>query len=311
MKIRCSSFLLAGMLIFAGCDSPVAVDDWSLDHPDVRDPSLFDPSYRVSSRPGLLPADRARPVIIAVHGYSASTFEWIEFREYAEANSEALVSLVLLGAHGRSLEEFRGSSWREWGEPILTEYQALVAQGYTNISVAGSSTAGALILEQLAGGQYDTRAPRYFFFIDPIVVATDKSLSLIPLLRHLVSNVVSEATEEEAAHWYTNRPTQTLAQLNNLIGRVRSQLAGGIRLPPQSRAKVYKTTEDPTADPVSALLIYRGLRTAEGEAVDVQMLRSRLHVFTRLRGRDPAAVSDADRRHQMEAFQEMIQRVTH
>jgi len=123
--------------------------------------------------------------------------------------------------------------------------------------------------------------------------------------------VVSEGTEEEAAHWYTNRPTATLAQLNGLIGRVRSQLAGGIQLPQGSRAKVYKTSQDPTADPVSALLIYRGLRTAEGGAVDVQMLPSRLHVFTRLRGRDPATVAEMNRRHQLDAFQEMIQRVSH
>jgi carboxylesterase len=310
MRIRASWLLLACLLVLAGCDSPVEVEDWWLDSPEVNDPSLFDPSYRVSTRPGLLPQDRGRPVIIAAHGYTASTFEWLEFREYAEANSDVLVSLVLLGAHGRSLDEFRGSTWREWGEPILFEYQALVAQGYTNISLAGSSTAGALMLEQLAAGRYDGQPPRQFFFIDPIVVATDKSLSMIPLLRHLVSNVVSEATEEEGAHWYTNRPTDTLAQLNNLIGRVRSQLASGIRLPVGSRAKIYKTSEDPTADPVSALLIYRGLRTADGGSVDVQMLRSRLHVFTRLRGRDPAAISDTDRRHQLEAFREMVQRVT-
>jgi carboxylesterase len=311
MRTRALSVLLAALVLLGGCDSPVTVEAGWLDGPEVNDPSLTDPSFRVSTRPGLTSTDRSRPVVIGVHGFTASTFEWQEFRDHAESSSPVLVSLVLLGGHGRSLDEFRASSWRDWGEPILVEYRALAAQGYTNISLAGSSTAGALMLEQLASGRFEELPPpRHIFLIDPIVVATDKSLSLIPLLKYLVSNVVSEGTTEEASHWYTNRPTEALAQLNALIGGVRTHLARGIVLPAGTRAKVYKTAEDPTADPVSALLIYRGLRTSDGHKVEVQMLPSKLHVFTRLLARDPATVSDADRRRQIEAFMEMVQRVS-
>jgi len=309
--MRASAVMLAALLLLWGCDSPITVEDGWLDGPEVNDPSLTDPSYRVSTRPGLTLADRTRPVVIAVHGFTASTFEWQEFRDHAETTSPVLVSLVLLGGHGRSLDEFRASSWSDWGQPIMLEYRALVAQGYTNVSLAASSTAGALTLEQLASGRFDdVPAPRHIFLVDPIVVATDKSLSLIPLLKYLVSNVVSKGTAEEARHWYTNRPAEALAQLNTLIGRVRSQLARGIVLPKETRVKVYKTANDPTADPVSALLIYKGLRTADGRRVEVQMLPSRLHVFTRLLARNPAAVSEADRRRQMDTFQEMIQKVS-
>lgn len=300
---------MAVLALLAACESPIEYEDWWLDSPEVQDPSLNDPNYRLSTRSGLSQADRSRPVIVAVHGFTASTYEWQEFRDHAEQTSPVLVSLVLLGAHGRSVEEFRESTWEEWGRPILEEYEALVAQGYTDISLAGSSTGAALLLQHLAEGRYGADAPpRHFFLIDPIVVPTDKSLSLIPLLKHLVGNVVTEGTDEEARHWYRNRPTSALAELNELITRVRSNLADGISLPPGSSATVYKTAGDPTADPVSALLIYRGLKGADGSPVDVQMFDSDLHVFTRLRGRNPETVSEADRQRQRQVFQEMIQR---
>jgi carboxylesterase len=301
-------FLILGTALLAACDSPMAWEDDWLDGPEVQDPSLNDPGYLLSTRPGTTPADRDRPVIIAAHGFTASTYEWGEFREYAEANG-ILVSLVLLGGHGRSVEDFRVSTWREWGEPILAEFEALVAQGYTNISLAGASTGGTLILEQVAAGRYRAPVrPRNLLLVDPIVVPGDKNLSLIPVLRYLVGHTVSEGTPEEVRHWYTHRPTAALAELNTLIGRVRSQLRGGVRLPDGTRSMVYKTSRDRTADPVSALLIHRGVKPGPGGANEVRMYDSGLHVLTRLRGRDPAAVTAADRDRQREVFDDMIRR---
>jgi carboxylesterase len=106
------------------------------------------------------------------------------------------------------------------------------------------------------------------------------------------------------------RPAQALMQLNQVINRVQGDLARGISLPAGAQAKVYKTNGDPTADPVSALLIYRGLRTATGGRIDVQMLPSDLHVFTRLRARNPAAVTAADQQRQRTAFEELVARVS-
>jgi len=300
---------LAVALLVVGCDTPMEFEPHWLDGPEVFDPSLNSPGHTLSTRPGMTPADRSRPVVIAVHGYTASTFEWQEFREYAESGSEVLVSLVLLGGHGRTVAEFERTTWRDWGQPILDEYEALVQQGYTRISIAGASTGGALVLEHLSTGRFGGSVrPRHVFLVDPIVVPTNKQLTLIPLMRHFISAQMTEGTEEERGHWYSNRPPSTLAELYALTERVRSQLSRGVTLPHGTGATVYKTSRDPTADPVSALLIYRGLRTASGDQIAVQMLDSQLHVFTRLRARAPDAVSAADRQRQRQTFDEIITR---
>jgi carboxylesterase len=50
--------------------------------------------------------------------------------------------------------------------------------------------------------------------------------------------------------------------------------------------KVYKSLKDDVADPVSAFLIYKGIKTSTGGKVDVELENSTFHVFTRLAGRD-------------------------
>lgn len=299
--------LLVGCSITLGCSTPVEYEDDWLDSPDVTDPSLSDASFRVSTRPGMTEADRSKPVVITAHGFTASTFEWEEFHEFAERDGSVLVSRVLLGGHGRTIADFKESTWRDWGHPILEEYESLVAQGYTNISIAGASTGGALILEQISAGHFERQPPRHFFFIDPIVVPGDKNLTMISVIGPLLGNVPQEdITDAERSHWYTNRPHETLDQLYKLTKRVRSELRTGFELPTGSRAKVYKTSRDKTADPVSGLLIYKGMRRADGVRVDVEMIDSELHVFTRLRGRDAATVQALDRERQQEAFEEMV-----
>jgi carboxylesterase len=66
-----------------------------------------------------------RSVIIAVHGFTASTYEWEEFRAFAEEKGTALVSLVLLGGHGANIEDFTKSTWLDWQKPVITEYNTL------------------------------------------------------------------------------------------------------------------------------------------------------------------------------------------
>jgi carboxylesterase len=253
-----------------------------------------------------------RQVIIAVHGYTASTYEWQEFKGYAEdtaRGADVRVSLVLLGGHGRDLDAFQSSTWKDWGRPILVEYDSLRKQGYKNVSFACSSTGCALLMEYLAAGAFADRAqPRWIFMIDPIVVPSAKLLSLADLVGPILGNSPNPGSDEENRHWYVNRPEETLKQLYELVNRVKNRLEDGFNLPAGTQAKVYKTKKDRSADPVGALIIWKGMRKSDGGHIEAELLDSRLHVFTRLQGRDPAP-SAADSALQTRVFGEMTGKV--
>jgi carboxylesterase len=297
-------------LTLSSCGVSYEYEDWWMDSPKTRDVSLSDPTYLVSTNSNLTAADKAKPVIIAAHGYSATTYEWEEFRDHVTADGRVLVSLVLLGGHGRDVHAFEESTWRQWGAPILAEYRALVEQGYTNISLVGSSTGGALILQQLHEKKYDVAVkPRHIFFVDAIVVPGDKLLSLVDVVGPIIGNLPSENTTEEKRHWYTNRPASTFQELNSLLSLLKDELEEGITLPAGTRAKIYKSSQDPTADPVSALLMHKGLRTASGGKVEVQLFDTELHVFTRLKAREKGTYYSSDIARQQAVFNELIERV--
>ncbi|GAB2768963.1 hypothetical protein GCM10010465_12860 [Actinomadura fibrosa] len=277
-----------------------------LDGDQIFDPSLYDPArYLVSvSIESPDEVQKNTPVVIAVHGYSASTFEWDEFREYSDANADILVSQVLLGGHGRTYEEFRNSTWKDWQEPIMEEYNALREKGYTNINFAGSSTACPLVLDLIKKGDIGDSGMKNIFLIDPIVIPSDKMLSLIGLLGPMIGYIETSNSALEDIHWYHFRPQETLNQLMDLISKVRKDLENGYRLPAGTHLKVYKSIKDSSADPVSAVLIYKGLKNRDGSAIDLEMLDSKLHVVTRLEAREN--VTQKDREIQKHVFDDML-----
>ena len=307
VMIQAAALLL---ITAAGCGVvPIEYDDTMLDSPGIQDTSFTDSTFRLSTHPDLASFDRDRPVIVCAHGYTASTYEWQEFREYAAADGRAYTSLVLLGGHGRTIEEFDGTTWKEWQKPIMAEYDELVKSGFTRISLAGSSTGGTLLLEYLSSDAFrEKQKPREIFFIDPIVVPSSKLLHIVSLVGPMVGNSPQEFTNDlQRRHWYNNRPSSTLAELNELIERMRGKLEKGFSLPSGVKAKCYKVTTDDSADPISALLIYKGLSEANGNHIDVEMIDSDYHVFTQLAARDNA--THADTLNQQRVFREMIDRV--
>jgi carboxylesterase len=54
-------------------------------------------------------------IILAVHGYSASTFEW---QEFGQLRLLPRISQVLLDGHGRDYESFKASTWQDWSSSI-------------------------------------------------------------------------------------------------------------------------------------------------------------------------------------------------
>src|SRR5690606_19402656 len=115
-----ASLLVSGCLPLNEVECDATCEASWLDGNTVRDTADL-----VSQRlPSPDSATLAKPVIIAAHGFTASTYEWEEFQRYAEADGRVLVSRVLLGRHGTDIEDFEAGTWRDWGRPILEEYRA-------------------------------------------------------------------------------------------------------------------------------------------------------------------------------------------
>ncbi|MCK5857494.1 MAG: hypothetical protein KAG64_08390 [Bacteroidales bacterium] len=295
---------------FAACNKTPDIDDSMLDGDKIFDPSLYDSAkYLVSIRiDNPTTAQINTPVLIAAHGYSATTFEWDDFRNYADAKGGVLVSQVLLGGHGRTYDNFKDASWSDWQASIIDEYKALRAKGYNNINFVGSSTACPLMINLIENNVIDPNGMRHILMIDPIIVPSDKILTLVGVLGPMLGYIESNLSNEEEGHWYQFRPQETLRELMKLIDKIRKDLENSIYLPSGVHAKVYKSIHDPTADAISALMIYKGLFNRDGSKIEVEMLDSKIHVVTRLNGREN--VSSHDRDIQKKVFDDMYQILT-
>ena len=303
--------LVVFMLALTACSKSPEIDNATmLDGDQIFDPSIYNPGkYLVSvgiANPTAV--QKNMPVVIAVHGYTATTFEWDEFRTYINSKTNVLLSQVLMGGHGRTYEEFKNSSWEDWQEPILTEYTALRAKGYTNINFAGSSTGCPLVMDLIKKGKIGDNGMKHIFMVDPIVISSSKLLTVIGLVGPMLGYMESINTADEEGHWYHFRPQETMVQLLELTEKLRKDLQSGFKLPAGVRIKVYKSIKDPTADPVSAVLIYKGLKNSDGTTIDIEMIDSELHVSTRLNGRDN--VTQHDRDIQTHVFDDMYRIIT-
>ena len=298
-------------LSFSACNKEPEIDDsLMLDGNLIFDPALYDSStYLVSMAiENPTPAQLNTPVIIAAHGYTATTFEWDEFRSYLDTKGDVLISQVLLGGHGRTYEDFKNSSWKDWQHPILNEINALKAKGYTHINFVGSSTGCPLIIDLYEDGQLKSGDLKNVFLVDPIVVSSNKTLTFVGLLGPMLGYLSTEMTSGEEGHWYHFRPQETLQELMELIDKIRKDLEKGVSIPKDTKIKVYKSTKDPTADAVSALLLYKGISYSNNSKIAVEMIESTLHVVTRLEGRE--GVSQNDINIQSHIFDDMHKIIT-
>lgn len=304
-------YIILLVVLFSTCAKEPDIDNATmLDGDQIFDLSISHPEdYLISAKyPNPSETQKNTPVIIAAHGYSASTFEWDEFSEFAEQKGSFLVSQVLLGGHGRTYEDFKKATWRDWGATIVSEYNKLNDLGYKKIYVIGSSTGCPLIINLINIGVFNQGVkPKGVFLIDPIIISSNKTLTLVNALGPVLGFTTTELSDGEKGHWYVYRPYQSLSQLMDLINLTRKDLENGISLPEGTIMKTYKSTIDDSADPVSAVLIYKGITTAVGSKTEVEMISSRLHVFTRLKGRD--GVTQADRDLQSRVFSEIENRI--
>ncbi len=304
--------IFISIITFTACTREPHITDDMVDSGKVYDLSNYPASNLLSVRiENPTEEDKNTPVIIAAHGFSATTFEWDELREMSDemTNRSFYVSQVLLGGHGRDYEAFKSATWEDWQASIKEEYENLRKKGYKNIYLIGSSTGAPLIINLFSDGYFsDSNYPNGVFLIDPIIISSNKTLTLVNALGPVLGFVESGNNDQEIKYWYSYRPYQALQQLMNLINKTRKDLQKGIVLPGNCFVKTYKTTIDSAADPVSAVLIWKGIHKADGNKTEVEMVESSFHVFTRLRHRD--GVSDKDKALQLKTFKEIEERVS-
>jgi carboxylesterase len=300
---------LAVCSFLLGCSKNPPIEDRMMDGNMVFDPSLYNPEqYLISKKyPNPTAGDLEKHIILAIHGYSASTFEWSEFQEWSR-DSGYRISQVLLDGHGRTYNDFKASHWQDWGMAIKREYEALEAQGYKKISCVGSSTGGTLLLELVKSNYFSSHIkPLNLFLIDPVVVPSAKLQSLVGIIGPMIVYVETDQSGEEDKFWYRFRPYETINELNKVIDKVRKGLERGYSLPQDTYLKLFHSKHDPTANSLSAVLIYKGLTRADGSKIDVQIMNSDIHVFTRLKLR--STVTELYLKNQEDAFRQIAQRL--
>ena len=301
-------FLFAIGSLFYSCGDPTITDDL-LDGDVIFDPSLYNPEqFLVSAKyPNPTPEDLSKHIILAVHGYSATTFEWQEFKDWSD-ESTYRISQVLLDGHGRDYDSFKASKWEDWQSAITQEYEKLIALGYTKISISGSSTGGTLILALIKSGYFNSHLPpKNLFLIDPIVISSNKLQSIVGIVGPMIVYAETDQTSEENKYWYRFRPYQTINELNDVMNVVRKGLEDGMTLPEGTYFKVFHSLHDPVASTTSTVLIYKGLKTNTGAPIDAQIMDSDIHVFTRLSLRSD--ITPLQKANQLDAFTQIANKL--
>jgi len=310
-KIVSKCIVLSTFIWLISCSMTPKIDNATmLDGGKINEPSIVNPADYLISQQKSTPNKHLinKAVVIAIHGYSATTFEWDEFRKFANADSSVLVSQVLLGGHGRSYEAFKSAKWQDWQQPIIDEYRKLDSLGYTNIYLVGSSAAAPLIINAIKNNLLPrSNAPKGIFFIDPFIISINKFLYVSKILGPILSYTKIELTDGEKGKWYVYRPQESLNELRELITLTCEDLEQGVTLPEKTFLKAYISTGDDVANPEGEKLIRNGIKTSNGKAVEVEMIDSKLHVFTRLAGRDN--INKQDSTTQKRVFNEIKSRI--
>ncbi|MDI1355582.1 MAG: esterase [bacterium] len=308
-SLKLSAILLAAVLAVGACKKnatpPPFNEDVDLDGKKINDSSLIHPENYLLSAAILnpTPADLSKYVVITAHGFSATNFEWSEFNDWSKGKTDLLVSRVLLGGHGRDYEDFKLATWIDWQAPIIEEYNKLRQMGYQKISIAGSSTGCPLVLNLVANNKINTDVLKHLFFIDPIILPSNKSLSLVKVIGPLLGYTETTMAPGENGYWYKFLPEKALQELEHITKKERKELEKGIVLPSNVTLNVYKAEQDGSADPASAVLLDQGVKTSDGSSISVVMVNTDMHVFTRLRGRE--SITSEQRNLQLQTFQEI------
>lgn len=245
-------------------------------------------SKKYSNPPAAL---KQYPVIICIHGFGSSPFEWEEFASYAQEN-ECLVSNIFLGNH-KSLTEFENSSWQSWLDSVKKEYISLTKIGFENISICASSTGATLLLHALNNKVFQPSLPlRKLIMVDPLVDINETLIYKLPYLKNVIFDIPVVTTAKEKGNWIPKRPVNTVVQLLDLISKTKTLLNSKFTALNHVKLTIFNSKNDPVIKSNSADTIVTAFKRNYIAKVDHVKIDSDLHVFSRLKGRDNIQIKD-------------------
>ncbi|MBB6480223.1 alpha/beta hydrolase [Spirochaeta isovalerica] len=218
-----------------------------------------------AAEPRFLTGSRNHAVLI-IHGFTGYPGEFYELAE--ELNSEGYtVSLPLLPGHGRNVEAFRKTNWRDWLNHVEAEYEALDAK-YGKVSIVGLSMGGVLTL--LLSSRF---SPDRIALLAPAMAIKDNIFYLTPFLRFFLKKTSKDWKPEEGdsedvrrlgvEYWSTNYINQ-IASLRKL------QIMAGKRLNKvQAPALIMVSETDDTVPLKAASIIAKGLKGRENRTIQL------------------------------------------
>ncbi len=225
----------------------------------AQDPEREEPPKRPSEPFLLLPERPRRLAVVLLHGFSASPAEMRPFGERLAEGGYPVVGVRLAG-HGTSPLAMERTTWEDWLASARRGFR-IAALLTDRVAVVGFSAGGCLALCLAAE---DPVALAGVAAVAAPVRVRDRGMRLVPLVHG--ANVVMgtlagkgvlrfHRTEPEHPDInYRHVPVRGLYQLGHLIGATQDRL-DRVRCP----VLLIQGSEDPTVDPESAEILYRGL----------------------------------------------------
>ena len=231
------------------------------------------------------------PVIICMHGFGSSPYEWEEFAEVAQERG-CLISNIFLGSHD-TLENFAESTWESWLTSLQEEYSRLVSIGYENISISASSTGATLLIHALKMQLFAPSLPlRNIIMVDPLLDINKDLIHKLPYLHSFLFDQPVPTTFQEKGNWIPKRPMSSLVELLRLINRTKALLKTNFSIPKHISITLYNSTNDPIIKKNSAETIIESFYKNYQKKIDHVQIDSSLHVFSRLKGRHNIEIKD-------------------
>jgi carboxylesterase len=281
---RNATAIVALAALTSACNAVDFEDDW-MDSTSTESPAVADPEgYLVSARGEPSDEEKDTPVLILAHDWSGAPSGFSEFADYA-ADRGALVSNVLLGGHGRSLDAWLETDADDWAAPIREEHARLSELGYRDINFALVGVSNALFVRLLEQGELEgLTAPKRVALLSPTIISSNKALYTSAVLGPVLNNVPAARSEEEKRMFYTNRPHEVLIELADALVEAEHALdRGDVALPEGTVARIWVAEGDKSIDFTGVDKLETGL--VADEAIERTTVDSEVHTFWRGLGR--------------------------